>query len=47
VGERHRPRDLAILAGLRRRRRDAEIRRRWEAEERHEELASEASEIVH
>lgn len=37
---------LAILAGLRRRRRDAEIRRRWAAEERLEELANEASEIV-
>jgi hypothetical protein len=38
---------LAILAVLRRRRRDAEMRRRWAAEERLEELASEASETVH
>jgi hypothetical protein len=38
---------LAIVAGIRRRRRDAEIRRRWEAEERLAERARESSsEIV-
>jgi hypothetical protein len=37
---------LAILAGLRRRRRDAEMRRRWAAEERLEELAKEVPETI-
>ena len=37
---------LAILAGLRRRRRDAEMRRRWEDEERAELARAEAGEIV-
>ena len=37
---------LAILAGVRRRRRDAEIRRRWEAEEQLDQLANEPREIV-
>ncbi len=36
---------LAILAGVRRRRRDAEIRRRWEAEEL-EQMADDAGETV-
>jgi hypothetical protein len=38
---------LAILAGLRRRRRDAEIRRRWAAEEGLEDLANEVRETIH
>ena len=37
---------LAILAGVRRRRRDAEIRRRWEAEERLDQMANDARETV-
>jgi hypothetical protein len=37
---------LAILAGLNRRRRDAEMRRRWEAEERAELQRADAGEIV-
>ena len=37
---------LAILAGVRRRRRDAEIRRRWEAEEQLDQMADEPRETV-